>query len=177
MWEGLARNDEFAHINQYLYEMGGTDSRNAMLHQYVRTYLLDDVLVKVDRASMCHALEVRSPFLDCEVVDFVYSLPYDFKCRGFTTKYILKKMMSSRLPKDIVSRPKKGFGMPLSSWLRNELKGVCDELLSKKTIRGIGIFNFEYINKLKEEHMSGKIDHRKRLWTLLTFVMWHKRYG
>lgn len=138
---------------------------------------MDGVLVKTDRASMLNALEVRSPFLDYHLVDFASSLPYNMKYKRFTTKYILKKLMEDKLPRDIVFRRKKGFGMPVARWLKGELRNFCSEILSEDAIKRAGLFNFDYIDRLKNEHFSGKKDNRKKLWTLLVLQTWLGKNG
>ena len=145
---------------------------NQLLYIYYKTYLLDDILVKVDRASMYNSLEVRAPFLDTDVIEFLNSLPLDYKMKGFDGKWILKQLMLDKLPAQIVTRPKKGFGIPVSLWLKDELKDLCNNLLSKDKIEKQGLFNYNYVNKLKEEHQSGRRNHRKLLWNLMIFQLW-----
>ena len=149
---------------------------NKIFWGYFRTYLMDNVLVKVDRASMKHALEVRSPFLDHSLVEKVFQMPVHMKTRGFQTKYILKKLMEDKLPEHIIHRKKKGFGIPLARWLKYELRGYCEELLSKENVEKGGFFNSAYVECLKEEHFTGKKDHRKKLWTLLSFEAWRQNF-
>ncbi len=143
---------------------------------YYQTYLLDDILVKVDRASMYNSLEVRAPFLDKNVVAFLNALPFNAKQKGLNGKYILKKLMEDKLPKNIIYRPKKGFGIPLSHWLRNDLKPLCDDLLSADSIETGKIFNNTFIQKLKAEHYQKKNNHRKLLWNLMMFEMWRRKF-
>ncbi|MBK7383431.1 MAG: asparagine synthase (glutamine-hydrolyzing) [Flavobacteriales bacterium] len=147
-----------------------------IIHVFLRTYLLDDILFKVDRASMYTSLEVRAPFMDVEVVEFINSLPNNLKRRGFNGKYLLKKVMRGKIPDAIIDRPKKGFGIPLSDWLRKELRPLCDELLASKRITEQGLFNAPYVDRIVREHMSGKANHRKLLWTLIVFQLWHKEH-
>ena len=104
-----------------------------MIFTFLRTYLLDDILFKVDRASMYTSLEVRAPFLDVEVVELINSLPDGYKRKGLSGKRLLKQVMRGKLPDSIIDRPKKGFGIPLSGWLRHELRPLCEELLSETT--------------------------------------------
>lgn len=141
---------------------------------YLRTYLLDDILFKVDRASMYTSLEVRAPFMDVEVVEFINALPDRMKIRGHKTKWLLKEVMRGKLPDAIINRPKKGFGIPLSSWLRGPLRPLCEELLSAKTIRRDGLFDAAYVERLKQEHFAKRANHRKLLWTLMVFQLWHR---
>jgi asparagine synthase (glutamine-hydrolysing) len=157
------------------YEDGGA-SPQATLNSYLRSYLMDDVLTKLDRASMRHALEVRAPFLGREVIEFMTTLPYEHKLNGFTTKYLLKELMKDKLPKDIVYRKKKGFGIPVSEWLKKELKPLLLQQLDGERLRSQGIFNADYVERLIEEHLSGTKNNRKKLWTLLMFELWADRY-
>lgn len=143
---------------------------------YIRTYLLDDILFKVDRASMFNSLEVRAPFMDVEVVELINGLPDRYKRKGNTGKWLLKQVMRGKLPDTIIDRPKKGFGIPLGDWLRNELRPLCEEVLSRVRIEQDGLFNADMIERLKREHFSGKANHRKQLWTLMVFQLWHQQY-
>lgn len=140
---------------------------------YLKHYLHDDILNKVDRASMAAGLEVRSPFLDQEIVNFAASLPISLKIRGFTTKYILKKLMQKYLPKNIVYRKKKGFGIPLSRWFANELYKKTEELFQTPD----PFFRIDALLKLLEEHRERKYDHRKKLFTLLTLKLWLNKWA
>ncbi len=163
-------------IDQWLSELPqGTRAFNRLLYTYYRTYLLDDILMKVDRASMYTSLEVRSPFLDYRVVDYISGLPDNFKIKGMTTKYILKKLARGKIPDMIIDRPKKGFGIPLSHWLKHELRGLCEDLLSKESLGSHGFFNHQYVHQLMQDHFSGKANYRKQLWVLMVFQMWWLR--
>jgi asparagine synthase (glutamine-hydrolysing) len=148
---------------------------NEVIQVFLRTYLLDDILFKVDRASMYTSLEVRAPFMDVEVVEFINSLPDGYKRRGSNGKYLLKQVMRGKLPDAIIDRPKKGFGIPLSSWLRKELRPLCESLLDTDRIRREGTFDHAYVARLKQEHMSGRANHRKLLWTLMVYQLWHEQ--
>jgi len=176
IWNEIDAKKDFEEIDYYLKNIKAEDHRNKTLGLYMRTYLMDEVLVKVDRASMKNSLEIRSPFLDPNLVELANSLPFSFKLKGFTTKYILKKLMEDKLPGSIVYRKKKGFGIPLSRWLRNELKEFCDGLLSEEKIKNQGLFNYDYIAKLKLEHFDENKDNRKKLWTLMAFMIWYERF-
>ncbi len=145
---------------------------NEVIYVFLRTYLLDDILFKVDRASMYTSLEVRAPFMDVEVVELINSLPDTFKRRGSNGKFLLKEVMRGKLPDAIIDRPKKGFGIPLSSWLRKELRPLCEDLLHPERIRREGFFNPEYVQGLVTQHMTGRANHRKLLWTLMVFHLW-----
>ncbi len=176
IWKSLEPVNEYEDIDNYVNQ-SEDDLYNRILFLYLRTYLMDDVLVKVDRASMYNALEVRAPFLDFELVEFACNLPYSYKCRNLRTKFILKQLMKDKLPKGIVFRSKKGFGIPLARWLRGELKEFCNEVLSEKNINQEGIFDYGYIRQLKEEHFSSKKNNHKQLWTLMVWQMWRDKWA
>lgn len=140
------------------------------------TYLPDDLLVKSDRASMAASLEVRLPFLAFPVVEFARQLPVSLKLKGLTTKYLLKKALKPYLPKSILKRPKKGFGIPTAKWLNNELAPVVNELFSERFVQQQGIFQYAQVKQLLDEHRSLRFDRRKELWTLMMFQWWWQKY-
>jgi asparagine synthase (glutamine-hydrolysing) len=152
------------------------DVVNNIMRLDMTTYLPDDLLVKSDRASMAASLEVRLPFLAYPLVEFALKMPAHMKVRGMTTKYLLKKAVSPYLPEYIMKRPKKGFGIPVGKWIRQEFRPVVDELLSESFIKRQGIFNWVYINNLLSEHMSQRVDRRKELWTILMFQWWWRKF-
>jgi asparagine synthase (glutamine-hydrolysing) len=133
-------------------------------------------LVTVDRASMANGLEVRSPLLDKEVVEFVCRLPMEYKLNGFKTKYLLKKAAEGLLPRRIIYRQKKGFGIPLAKWLTGQLKGFMLDYLGQERIERQGIFNYPYVKQLIDEQLARKKDNREPLWTLLIFQAWYEKY-
>jgi asparagine synthase (glutamine-hydrolysing) len=147
-----------------------------LVYLYVRTYLEDDILVKVDRASMAASLEVRAPFLDVDLVEFLGTVPARLKLRRFDTKHLLKRAMKDVLPPGIASRSKKGFGIPLAQWLKGELREQMEDELSPARIAQQGIFDGEEVQRLVAEHLEGRRDNRKQLWTLLVFQLWHRRW-
>ena len=151
-------------------------SEQELIYMYLKTYLQDDILVKVDRASMMNSLEVRAPFMDVHVVEFLNRLPYDFKLKGFRGKHLLKETMRGKLPPDIIDRPKKGFGIPVSLWLKNELKDLCNDLLSKEAIESQGLFDYNYVEQLKQNHFKGRQNNRKELWNLMVFQLWRRNF-
>ncbi len=151
-------------------------SEEELIYMYLKTYLQDDILVKVDRASMMNSLEVRAPFMDVHVVEFLNRLPYAYKLKGFTGKHLLKETMRGKLPADIIDRPKKGFGIPVSLWLKNELKDLCNDLLSKEAIESQGLFDYNYVEQLKQNHFKGRQNNRKELWNLMVFQLWRRNF-
>ncbi len=131
VYSQIRHNVELAYIQDKMNESPGLNEYDNITYYYCKTYLLDDILFKVDRASMYNALEVRSPFLDKDVVAFLFSLPDNYIRKGLKGKHILKKVMENKIPNNIIYRPKKGFGIPLSDWIRKDLKNtVRDYLLS-----------------------------------------------
>ncbi len=169
----LPRRDPFAvhfeNCNQY-------EGINRDLYLDLKTYMVDDILVKVDRMSMAASLEVRAPLLDYKIVEFAFSLPSHFKVRGPVTKWFFKKAMEGILPDEIIYRRKEGFSIPIKNWLRTELKDLMMEYLSERRVKESGFFNYVYIKKMKEEHLSGKRDHTHRLWALINFNLWQERF-
>lgn len=150
------------------------DSIDAMLFVDIITYLPGDLLVKVDIASMANSLEVRSPFLDQDLMEFMGTIPSSFKLRWFTTKYILKKTLVKIIPERILNRKKSGFGVPVGRWIKEELRDfTCDTLLGANAIRR-GYFNKGVIKQLLEEHISGRINHAHRIWSLINLEIWHQ---
>jgi asparagine synthase (glutamine-hydrolysing) len=141
-----------------------------------RLYLAEDILTKVDRASMAVSLEVRAPFLDPRVAEFAASLPCNYKLRRMQTKYILKKAVRDMLPAFVTRRGKKGFGVPVAEWLKMKLRPLARDLLSPERVRRAGVFNPEYVAQLQDEHERGLANHRKLLWTLLMFELWHESF-
>jgi asparagine synthase (glutamine-hydrolysing) len=146
------------------------------LRFYAKLYLCDDILAKVDRASMLNSLEVRAPFLDTELVDFVNSLPPHYKLHGFTRKYLFKKAMQKILPHRVVYRRKKGFGIPVASWLKHDLSPLVRKYLNPTTLDEQRIFRPQYVQQLVQEHTSGYANHAKPLWALLMFMQWAERW-
>jgi asparagine synthase (glutamine-hydrolysing) len=152
------------------------DTLSHALLLYQATYLPEDILFKVDRASMACGLEVRAPMLDTGLVDLAESLPPAWKLGGGQSKRILKQAARSRLPLSVLDRPKKGFGIPVARWLRGPLRGLLDELLALERVRRQGLFRAEAVARLVADHHSGVRDHRKPLWTLLVFQLWYDRW-
>ncbi len=140
------------------------------------SYLPDDLLVKVDIASMANSLEARSPFLDHKLMEFAASVPPEFKLRNKEGKYLLKKAMTGILPDEVIWRKKMGFGVPIKRWFKNELKSlVFDTLLSKKSIER-GYFKKEILEKILSDHQSEKADNSYKIYALLMLELWHKMF-
>lgn len=176
VWQVFESANEFADIDRYHAEADSTDFYDRLGLEYERLYMMDQILVKVDRASMFNSLEVRAPLLDTRVVDLANHLPVSFKFKGLEKKYILKKLMTGKLPSEIIYRKKKGFGMPIGEWIRGDLKNLVLETLGRKSLSEINLFNIDYVEYLVDQHMSGQKDNRKQIWTLLMFALWWKNW-
>ena len=163
-------------VDEYLSEMPHADTHMRASYFYLRTYMLDVILSKVDRTSMLTSLEVRAPLLEREVVEFALELPWEFKHNGSTGKYILRELMKDRLPAEIVSRGKHGFGLPVGQWFQGPWEDLLRETLSYERLTSQGIFSPSYVATLIEEHVAGKKNHRKALWSLLMFQLWHDEW-
>ena len=137
------------------------------------TYLPDDLLVKADVASMACSLEVRSPFLDQEMMQFAASLPVDLKIRNGITKYLLRAYLRDKLPQQLIDRPKMGFGVPLKNWFRNDLRSMTEDLLLSRKAAERGYFRKGAVEKLIRKHCSGLFDHSYQLYSLLILEWWH----
>ncbi|MCB4757626.1 MAG: asparagine synthase C-terminal domain-containing protein, partial [Elusimicrobia bacterium] len=140
-----------------------------------KTHLLDEFLVKVDRLSMAHSLEVRPPFLDHRLVEFAAEIPINYKLRGWTTKYLLRRLMKGRLPESILTGAKKGFSPPMSKWLAKDLLSYAKTKLSKDHIKDIPWLNPAAPEKLLDDHVRRRNNWGRALWTLLMFVEWYDR--
>jgi asparagine synthase (glutamine-hydrolysing) len=174
----LTRDDEILPDALKMHGGGGSDDDvvSHIMKVDMITYLPDDLLVKSDRSSMAASLEVRLPFLAFPLVEYALSMPSSYKVHRMTTKYLLKKAVAPLLPDNILKRPKKGFGIPVAKWLRKEFKPIVDELLSESFIRSQGIFEWEYVQRLLDEHENAKFDRRKQLWTLFMFQWWWRKF-
>ena len=148
-----------------------------MMRFDAETYLPEDVLTKVDRMSMAHSIESRVPLLDNEVVDFAATLPASLKIKGGRRKHVLKEVAATLLPRDILERRKQGFGVPLGTWFRGNLRELfADTLLSPSSLQR-GYFEPAFVRRLVDEHLAGTRDHMWQLWQLVVFERWHQQYA
>jgi asparagine synthase (glutamine-hydrolysing) len=161
-----------AALAPHLAACRGATPLDQLLYINLKTYLPDDLLVKMDRCSMAHALEARSPFLDRALLEFAFSLPDHLKLRGWRTKAIIRHAFADLLPPAILSRGKQGFGVPLRRWFAGELRAFVHDLLFAPDARLRGMVDQAYVRRLCEEHQSGRADHAQRLWMLLTVEVW-----
>jgi len=169
----LGDYDSLEVLRQY-YDRADTDDPLSRI-QYVdiKTYLTDDILTKVDRASMAVSLEVRAPLLDHKLMERVASMPSSFKLQGTTGKYILKKAMERDLPKDILYRRKQGFAVPLDRWFRKELRDVAYENLFGSDD---GILDRAYLKKIWDQHQNNSFNRSAYLWAVLMFRRWQATF-
>ncbi|MBA3733320.1 asparagine synthase (glutamine-hydrolyzing) [Patescibacteria group bacterium] len=174
--EKLKDKNVYEDIDRYISGCDSSDFFDQQTLLFERMYMMDGVLVKVDRASMMNSLEVRAPFLDTRVVNLANHLPEKFKFKGLERKFILKRLMNGKLPYNIIYRKKKGFGVPVAEWFRKELKPFLEDYLSEKSIKSMELFNYKYIQKILNEHFEGRKDNRKQIWSLLVFAMWWRKW-
>lgn len=173
---------QLADINSLNYMFQYFDADNVehltdkMLYSDVMTYLPDDLLVKVDRATMAHGLEGRSPFLDHKLMEFAATLPPDDKLRGTRLKYMLKKIGKPWLPEQILTRAKKGFSVPIGLWFRRELKEMVHDVFTSSCLIQDGIFNPIALRRMFDEHQSGKINHQHRIWLFVNLELWYRMF-
>jgi asparagine synthase (glutamine-hydrolysing) len=167
------------HLNPFqdhYAEMTAFDDVSAELFLDLKTYLVDDILVKVDRMSMAASLETRVPLIDHKVVEFIFALPGDLKLRGMTTKWIFKQTMERLLPREIINRKKEGFSIPIKHWLRRELKDLMLSYLAEDRIQQAGLFQFSEIQRMIDAHLKGRANYSHQLWALLVFEIWKENY-
>ena len=158
-------------------EYRSLDPLNKVLMIDMRLYLENDILVKLDRASMMASLEGRVPLLNSDFVAYATGLPLDMKLRGLRSKFLLKRALRGILPDRILNRPKKGFGIPVAQWFRGPVKEQMLSVLSPERITRKGFFDAGAVGRLIDEHLAGRRDNRKQLWTLFAFEMWHEGYA
>jgi asparagine synthase (glutamine-hydrolysing) len=163
-------------LEEWFKHANGIGVVDALLLTDQMTYLPNDLLVKVDIATMAVSLEARSPFLDHHLIEFAASLPENLKARRLTTKYLLKKVLRKLLPSENLNRRKMGFGVPIGHWFRGKMQPFLREVvLSDKAMRR-GLFKPEAVRELVELHTRGERDHSHQLWTLLMLELWFNRF-
>jgi asparagine synthase (glutamine-hydrolysing) len=174
--EAATRFDPYGDITDVMGGAPTGDAINRLIYHHSKLYMAGQTLVKMDRATMACGVEARAPFLDPDLVELVGAMPSSLKLRGFTTKYILKRALRGRLPDAILERRKQGFGVPLAQWFRGPLRPVLEDTLNPDRLRKIGLLAPDGVARLMTEHMSGRSDHKKVLWTLLAFELWRESY-
>ena len=168
----LADYDSLDVLRKHYDEADTTDPLSRIQYVDIKTYLPDDILTKVDRASMAVSLELRAPILDHQFMEVVASIPSGLKLRGGNGKYIFKKAMEPLLPRDILYRPKQGFAIPLDRWFRRELKDLVQDLVIASN--NDGILDGNYLSMIWKQHQAGRFDRSAYLWTVLMFRKWQQ---
>jgi|TARA_B110000879_G_scaffold30205_1_gene41218 asparagine synthase (glutamine-hydrolysing) len=169
------RSLETSYLSQELQGASKSSLAYMMAIDY-QTYMLDDILQKVDRATMTHSLEGREPMLDHRIVEFAAQLPDNFKYHNGVKKKILRDIVHDYIPLELLDRPKMGFAIPIASWLTNELRDYVEEYLNEERIVKQGIFEWVYIDKLKKAFYGGRKEYDAKLWYFLSFQMWHSKW-
>jgi asparagine synthase (glutamine-hydrolysing) len=152
------------------------DPLDRALYLDVKTYLVDDILMKVDKMSMAVSLEARVPLLDHKLLEFAATIPTSLKLKRGRSKYLLRRLLERRIPKSIVDRPKHGFDAPVARWLRGPLEPLVDDLLNDGRLRNRGLFDSSAVARLWSEHRTGTHDHRHRLWNLVMLELWFRQF-
>jgi asparagine synthase (glutamine-hydrolysing) len=170
----LANSEDM--IKDFITDKNKEDIVDALLNTDMHTYLPDDLLIKVDIASMANSLEARSPFLDHKVMEFAARLPSEYKLKSGVKKYILKRAIKGLVPPENIYRPKMGFGLPIGKWFRQDLKNYTKETLLSRQSLGRGYFRPEIVKNMVNEHTECRKDYSFQLWALLMLELWHKRF-
>jgi asparagine synthase (glutamine-hydrolysing) len=164
-------------LDSILGNMSDTPGLQRYLEFDQRYYLADDILYKVDRMSMAHSLEARPPFLDPRIVDFSARLPERFKLKGSQSKYILRRLMQDKLPPNVLRRPKIGFDIPVHDWFRSVLRPMLLDTLSEDSVRATGLFNWNAVEQLLNDHLERKANLGYHLWGLMVLLLWMKQWN
>jgi len=171
---GFARLNETASYLQRLYDESNTNSvRDAVAYVDFQTQLPEEFLMMTDRFSMAHSLEARVPFLDHQFVEMVFSIPASIRTRANDLKYLLKGAVGDLLPPELLGAPKKGFVIPISLWLRNQLRPLAERLLSAERLQQQGIFRPSFYASYVAPHLEGRADYTWQVWAALMFQLWH----
>ena len=159
-------NNESLRVNLYSFE-------EEMMYTDLRTFVLDDILVKVDRASMANSLEVRNPYLDHRLIEYAAQIPVSRKIRDNKTKWLTRQILYKHLPQSLMDRPKSGFMIPISNWLKNDFRDMAYDLLNEDKLNNQGIFDAKKVNLLLDHHNSGGKVHGHLIWNLIAFQDWY----
>jgi asparagine synthase (glutamine-hydrolysing) len=174
--EELARVDSYRLFTEIFQDSSAATEVDRVLEVDTLTYLPGDLLVKIDITTMAYSLEARSPFLDHHLMEWAAAVPSPLKVRNLQTKLLLKRAVAPWLPEKLLNYPKRGFGVPLATWLRQDLRELTHDLLTDDTARSRGLFSPSAVRDLLQRHMAGA-DHGERLWALLQFELWHRAHA
>jgi asparagine synthase (glutamine-hydrolysing) len=173
---GHNQQETFRIYQGYFASHGGAAVLDRLLQVDLMVGLPDDMLYKVDRMSMAHSLEVRVPLLDHKIVEFMAALPHSVKLRGWQKKYLLKKTMAGKLPDRILRGPKKGFNVPIPSWLRRDLREIVHDTLAPQRLQESGLWHAPFVAQMIQEHEERRRDWSRNIWCLLIFQLWYDTY-
>jgi asparagine synthase (glutamine-hydrolysing) len=174
--DSLHGYNSFGFIEDYFRRSASDEPLDQQEYVDINSYLVDDILVKVDRMSMANSLEARVPFLDHRFVEFAATLPGSLRLKGKRTKHILKASLERELPNQIINRGKEGFSIPIKNWIKEDLSPMMLESLSEANVKEKGFFEPKFVNRLVDEHIKGEENHSHRLWALIVFHMWYDLY-
>ena len=170
-------NKDNAYFLQLLNDVKNVeDDLNKLLYLEIYTFLIDHNLNYTDKAGMANSVEIRVPYLDLDLVEFSTFIPVKYKMNGKETKYILKKVAERYLPKDVIYRPKSGFGAPVEHWVRFELDDFINNKLSEKNILDSGLYTGEMVNEIIKQNKEGKINASYSVWSLLAIQSWCNQF-
>ena len=165
-----------AHITDLFEQTDGFDRINKLLYVDLKSYLVDNILTKVDRMSMAVSLEARVPYLDRDVVKMAFQVPGSLKLVRGETKSILKKVAERYIPRECLYRPKEGFSIPIKQWLKSTLRPLMESSLSPDRLRSQGIFDCKEVSAMMQQHLEGSANHSHVLWTMMVFQAWHREW-
>jgi asparagine synthase (glutamine-hydrolysing) len=175
--ERRASLDPLEILEPHFAESEGAEELARMMGVDIAVFMVDDMLVKTDRASMAHSLEARVPILDPVVAELALSLPSRLKVRGLAKKRLLRRAVAPLLPREILEGKKRGFAAPIAVWLRADLQPLTRDVLSPANVERQGFFQPDVVTRLVDDHASGAADNSRKIWALLTFSLWHDRYA
>lgn len=168
--------DPYRSVRAHFLRDDVEDEMDKILAGDIDTYLVDDILVKVDRTTMANSLEARAPLLDHQLLEFAARLPFNMKCRDYQGKYLLRKVAARLLPSDCLQKRKQGFAIPLAKWFREDFKPLMQDVIESRAFRERGIFNVVGVRGLYAQHLAGRHDFSELLWLVLTYEMWARIY-
>ena len=179
IFNGLANYDPcwvYPHYYSFAIDNGTLDHLNRLMYVDLKTWLVDDYMEKIDKATMACSLEARLPLLDHRLVELAFQIPSSFKVKGWNTKHIFKKAVAPLLLPEVLRKRKHGFAVPTDPWFRGELREFTFEVLMDEGTRRRGYFSMPFIERLWREHIGGRHVWDTHLWLLLNFEMWHRIY-